>query len=174
MHFHHSSVGKESACNSGDPSSIPGSGKSTGEGIGYPLQYSWASLVVQLVKNSPAMWEIWVQSLGWDDPLEKGKLPTQVFWPRELHGLYSPWGPKESDITEPLSLWLFLICVQFSQEAGKVAWYSHLFKNFPVCCDPQNQRLYCSQWDRCFSGTSLLSLWSSECWQFDLWFLCLF
>ena len=50
---------------------IPGSGRSTGEGIGYPLQYSWASLVTQLVKNSPTMWETWVQSLGWEDPLEK-------------------------------------------------------------------------------------------------------
>ena len=51
----------------------PGSGRFTGEGIGYPLQYSWASLMAQLVKNPPAMWEIWVQSLGWEDPLEKGK-----------------------------------------------------------------------------------------------------
>ena len=55
-----SSVGKESACNAGDPGSIPGSGRSAGEGIGYPLQYSWASLVAQLVKNPPAMWETWV------------------------------------------------------------------------------------------------------------------
>ena len=52
---------------------ILGSGRSGGEGIGYPLQYSWASLVAQLVKNLPAMWEIWVQSLGWEDHLEKGK-----------------------------------------------------------------------------------------------------
>ena len=71
--FPHRSVGKESACNAGDPSSIPGSGRSTGEGIGYPLQYSWASLVGQLVKNPPVMRETWVRSLGWDDPLEKGK-----------------------------------------------------------------------------------------------------
>ena len=70
--FLDSSVGKESACSAGDPGSIPGSGKSTGEGIGYPLQYSWASLVGQLVKNPPAMWETWVWSLGWEDPLEKG------------------------------------------------------------------------------------------------------
>jgi len=53
--FPHSSVGKESACNAGDSSSIPESGRSTGEGIGYALQYSWASLVAQLVKNPPAM-----------------------------------------------------------------------------------------------------------------------
>ena len=52
---------------------IPVLGRSAGEGIGYPLQYSWASLVAQLVKNPPAMWETWVRSLGWDDPLEKGK-----------------------------------------------------------------------------------------------------
>ena len=71
--FPHSSVGKESTCNAGDPSSIPGSGRSPGEGIGYPLQYSWASLVAQLVKNLLAMQETWVQSLGWEDLLEKGK-----------------------------------------------------------------------------------------------------
>ena len=64
---------KESAGNAGDPSSIPESGRSVGEGIGYPLQYSWASLVAQLVKNLPATWETWVRSLGWEDPLEKGK-----------------------------------------------------------------------------------------------------
>ena len=68
-----SSVGKESACNAGDPGSIPRLGRSAREGIGYPLQYSWASLVAQLVKNPPAMWETWVQSLSWEDPLEKGK-----------------------------------------------------------------------------------------------------
>ena len=67
------SVGKETACNAGDPGSIPGSGRSAGERIGYPLQYSWASLVAQLVKNPPAMRETWLQSLGWEDPLEKGK-----------------------------------------------------------------------------------------------------
>ena len=71
--FPDSSVGKESACNAGDPSSIPRSERSAGEGTGYPLQYSWASLVVQLVENLPAMWEIWFLSLGWEDPLEKGE-----------------------------------------------------------------------------------------------------
>ena len=58
--FPDSSAGKESAYNAGDPSSIPELGRSSGEGIGYPLQYSWASLVPQLVKNPPAMWETWV------------------------------------------------------------------------------------------------------------------
>ena len=62
--FPDSSVGKESTCNAGDPGSIPGLGRSTGEGIGYPLQYSWASLVTQLVKNPLAMWETVVWSLA--------------------------------------------------------------------------------------------------------------
>ena len=70
--FPYSSFGKESACNAGDPGSIPGSGRFAGEGIGYPPQYTWASPVAQLVKNLPAMWETWVRSLGWEDPLEKG------------------------------------------------------------------------------------------------------
>ena len=66
-------AGKESTCNAGDPGSIPGLGRSPpGEGIGYPLWYSWASLVAQTVKNLPAMWETWVQSLDWEDPLEEG------------------------------------------------------------------------------------------------------
>ena len=71
--FIYSSVGKESTCNAGDPSSIPGLGRSPEEGTGYPLQHSWAPLVTQLVKNLPDMQETWVQSLGWNDPLEKGK-----------------------------------------------------------------------------------------------------
>ena len=62
----------ESACNAGDPGSIPGSGRSAGEGIGYPLQYPWAFLLAQLVKNPPAVQETWVQSLDWEDPLMKG------------------------------------------------------------------------------------------------------
>ena len=62
--FPHSSVGKESACNAGDPGSIPGSGRSPGEGIGYPLQYSWASLVAQLLKNLPAgVQPRWIQGI---------------------------------------------------------------------------------------------------------------
>ena len=61
----------------GDPGSIPGSGRSPGEGIGHPLQYSWASFVAQLVKNPPAMQETWVQSLGWEDPGEGKGYPLQ-------------------------------------------------------------------------------------------------
>ena len=51
---------------------IPGLGSSLGEEIGYPIQYTWASLVVQMVKKLPAMGETWVQSLGWEDTLEEG------------------------------------------------------------------------------------------------------
>ena len=72
MGFPGSSVGKESTCNAEDPSLIPRSGTSPGEGKGYLLQYSWASLVAQLIKNQPAKQETPVQFLGWEDPLEKG------------------------------------------------------------------------------------------------------
>ena len=101
--FPHSSVGKESTCNAGDPSSIPRSGRSPGEGIGYPLQYSWVFLVAQLVKNPPAMWETWVQSLSWEDLLEKGKathssiLAWRILW-TTVHGV------TETDKAEQLSL----------------------------------------------------------------------
>ena len=85
--FPGSSAGKESVCSAGDLGLIPGLGRPPGEGIDYPLQYSWASLVAQLVNNRPAMQEIWVQSLGWEDPLEKGKathtsvLTWRIPWP---------------------------------------------------------------------------------------------
>ena len=67
------SAGKESAWEAGDPGSIPGLGRSSGEWIGDPLQYSWASLMAQLIKNPTATWETWDQSLPREDPLEKGK-----------------------------------------------------------------------------------------------------
>ena len=70
--FPGSSAGKESPCSAGDPGSIPGSGRSPREGVGYPLQYSWASVGAQMGKNLPAMQETWVRSLGWEDPLEEG------------------------------------------------------------------------------------------------------
>ena len=92
-----SSACKESACDAEDPSLILGSGRSPGEGIGYPLQYSWASVVAQLVKNPTAMREIWVQSLVGKIPWRREQLPTSVFWPGEFHGLYSPWGHKGFD-----------------------------------------------------------------------------
>ena len=97
MGFPDSSVGKESACNTGDPVSITGSGRSTGEGIGYPLQYSWASLVAQLVKNLPARWETWVRSLGLErSPAEEKGYPLQYFCLKNskdciVHGVKKSW-----------------------------------------------------------------------------------
>ena len=85
--FPDSSVGKESTCNGGDPGSIPRSGRSFGEGIGYPLQCSWSSLVAELVKTLPTMWETWVQSMGWEDLRRREMLPTPVCWPGEFHGV---------------------------------------------------------------------------------------
>ena len=96
--FPGSSAGKESACNVGNPSSIPGSGRSPGEGIAYPLQYSWASLVAQMAKNPLAMQESYILSLGWKDPLEEGmathssilawRIPVdRGTWWAEVHGV---------------------------------------------------------------------------------------
>ena len=84
------SAGKESAYNAGDPSSISGLGRSPGERIVYPLQYTWASLVSQMGKNTPATQETGVQSLGWEDPLEDRKathssiLAWRIPWTEEL------------------------------------------------------------------------------------------
>ena len=84
---------KESSCNAGDLGPIFGLGRSPGEGIGcYPLQYSWASLVTQTVKNPPAMRETWVQSLGWEEPLEEGMATTLVFLPGESPKTEEPRG----------------------------------------------------------------------------------
>ena len=83
--FPDGSVGKESACNARDPGLIPGSGRSAGEGIGYPLQYSWASLVAELVKNLPEMQETWVRSLGCENPVEKGKVTHSSILQRVGH-----------------------------------------------------------------------------------------
>ena len=91
--FPGSSAGKESACNAGDPGSIPGSGSLPGEGIGYILQYSWGSPVAQAVKNSPAIQETWVWSLGCEEPLEEG-MATLVFLPGESLWTEEPGGPQ--------------------------------------------------------------------------------
>ena len=86
---------QRAACNLGDPGSFPELERSTGEGIGYPLQYSWTSLVAQVVKNPPAIRETWIQSLGWDDPLEK-RMATHS----SILAWRIPWSHKESDTTE--------------------------------------------------------------------------
>ena len=84
MGFPGDSDGKESACNTGDLGLIPGSGRSPGERIGYPLQYPQASLVVQMAKNLPAIQKTWVLSLAWEIPLEEA--PTPVLLPGQSHG----------------------------------------------------------------------------------------
>ena len=84
MGFTDSPVGKESICNAGDSGSTPGSGRYAGAGIGYPVQYSWTSLVAQMIKNPSAMQETWIQSLK--IPWRREQLPTPIFWPGEVHG----------------------------------------------------------------------------------------
>ena len=111
------SVGKESACNAGDPGSVPGLGRPSGEGIGYPLQYSWASLMAQLVKNPSAMRETWVQSLGWEDPMEKGKathssilawrIPWVVLMTFYLYYISSIWIFLDILLTDLLLLYFY-------------------------------------------------------------------
>ena len=127
--FPGSSAGKEFVCNVGDLSSIPGSGRSAGEGVGHPFHYSWASQVALLVKNPPAIWEnspgfdTWVGKIPW----RRDRLTTPVFWPGEFHGLCSPWGHKESDTTERVSVKLMSrelnqgedeICTRLKQGTG--------------------------------------------------------
>ena len=84
-------VGKESACSAGDLGLIPGLGRSAGEGIGYPFQYSWASLVAQLVQNPPQCgrpgFDLWVGKIPW----RRERLPSSVFWPGEFHGVAKSW-----------------------------------------------------------------------------------
>ena len=89
------SAAKESTCNAAEPSSIPWLGRSLGDGISYPLQYSWATLVAQMVKNPPAMQEIWVQSLDWEDPLEEG-MSGEFPWTKEPGGLHTVHGFTKS------------------------------------------------------------------------------
>ena len=75
----------------------PGLGRSGREGIGYPHQYSWASLVAQVVKNWPAMWDTWVQSLGWEDPPEKGMASPLQYSGLE-NSMDSSWGCKDPQL----------------------------------------------------------------------------
>ena len=102
---------------------IPGSGRSAGKGIGYPLQYSWASLLAQLVKNPPAMQETCFGKILW----KRERLTTPVFWPGEFHGLYSPWGHKELDRIE-----------QFSLSPSLMYQFSSVANSCPTLCDPMN------------------------------------
>ena len=95
-----SSAGKESACKAGDPGLIPGLGRSSGEGIGYSLQYSWASLVAQMVKNLPEVQETWVQSLGWEDPLEESMAAQSSILAWRIPMDRGAWGATVQGCTE--------------------------------------------------------------------------
>ena len=140
--FNGSSAGKEFACTAGDPGSIPGSGRSPGEGIGYPLQYSWASLEAQMVKNPPAMQETWVRSLAWADPLEEGMathssiLAWRISWTEEPGGLQSMrsqrvrhnWATKHSREWNSPG-----VTPQILPSDGTAGSQSHLLLPFLVC-----------------------------------------
>ena len=116
-----SRTGKESVCNTGDPSLIPGSGRSAGEGIGHPLQYSWAYLVAQLVRNAPAMRETWVWSLGWEDLLEK-EMATHA----SIQAWRIPWiGWIVHGVTKS---WMWLSNFHFSWTPWEFSLIFHGFK----------------------------------------------
>ena len=100
LDFPGSSPGKESICNAGDLWLIPGSGKSPGEEIGYPLQYTWASLMAQLVKSLPAVWETWVQSLAWEDPLEENTATHSDTCARRIPMDRGAWWATVHGVTE--------------------------------------------------------------------------
>ena len=125
----HGSVGKESTCNEGDPSSIPRLGRSAGEGIGYPLQHTWASLVAQLVKNPPAMRETWVPSPSWEDPLEKEKATHSSILAWRI-----PWTVLSMGVTKSRTqlsyfhfhfhfqkMMLWKCCTQYASKFGKLS-----------------------------------------------------
>ena len=108
--FPDSSVGKETSCHAGDPGSIPGSGRSPGEGTGCPLLYSWASLVAQSVRIHMQCGRLGFSPWAGTIPWRREQLLTPVFLPGEFHGQTSlagyvhPWGHKESNTTERFSL----------------------------------------------------------------------
>ena len=121
--FADSSVGIESTWNAGDPGSIPGSGRSAGEVIGYPLQYCWASLVAQLVKNLPAMWEAWVRSLGWEDPLEKGMAThsSSLAW-------RIPWTVESMGSQNIGHDWVTFTCLSSCWCEASIIWQCSMFR----------------------------------------------
>ena len=109
--FPGSSTGNESSCNAVDPGSIPGSGRSPAEGIGYPLHYSWASPVAQMVKNLPTMWETWVQSLSPEDPQERGMATHSSILARRISKSWtwlSNWAHTHTQLQRGTGLMLHL------------------------------------------------------------------
>ena len=134
MSFPGSSAGKESACSAGDPGSIPGLGRSPGEGIGYPIQYSWAFLMAQTGFN-PLVRKIlfWVGKASW----RRAWQPTPVFLPGESHGQrslagYSTWGHKESDTTKHI-IFPFNILYGPTVTSAHEYWENHSFDYVDLC-----------------------------------------
>ena len=111
--FPANSAGKESTCNAGDPSLIPGSGRSTGEGKGYLLKVSWAPCVLLGKESACNSGDLGSNPGLGRFPWRRERLPTPVFWPGEFHGLYSPQGPKELDMTE--RLFTFKLCLHMNK-----------------------------------------------------------
>ena len=166
--FPSSSAGKESACNAGDSDSIPGLGRSAGEGIGYQLQYSWASLVAQPVKNPPAVWETWVRSLGWEDPLEKGTathssiLAWRIPWTTVAKSrtrlrdfekkLYNKDGfPGGASVKEPTCQCKRCKRYRFSLWVGQIPWRREWLPTpvfLPGESHGQRSLMGCSPWSR--------------------------
>ena len=170
--FPGSSAGKQSTCNAGNPGAIPGWGRSLGEGIGYPLHYSWASLVSQMVKNLSSMWETWVWSLGWEDPLEEGmathfsilawRIPMDIVaWSATVQSV------TESDTTEWLStaqhrytykldafIWviiflfcfMFLSCLYTASLQCLGTFLVSVFCYISYCCSEDREHLELCHW----------------------------
>ena len=107
-------------------------------------KWYWASLVAQLIKNPPAMWETWVGKIPW----RRERLPTPGFWPGEFHGLYSPWGRKESDTTERLFHFHSLYGAQAGVGPGPGGGHETMWclGRVPIrqCDTPRNSPLGCS------------------------------
>ena len=151
--FPDSSVGKESVCNAGDTSSDLGLGRSPGEGIGYPLQYSWASLVAHLVKNLPVMWETWFPSLGWEYPLEKGKATPSSHLAWRI-----PWTCIGHWVTESGTEWLSL-----SPASNPTLW-----------SEGKPQLCLLGLWGQQEASLSPLAGWTGILKDVCVWFFCVF
>ena len=160
-----SSAGKESTCNAGDPSSIPGLGRSPGES---PLQYSWASLMAQKVKNPPAMWETWVWFLSWEVPLEEGMathwsiLTWRIPWTEELARLQSmksqrvghDWATKHSTAHRPvLQYFIPNRKNHWNPQVGQMRITCEILKYTDFWCLPQTIKSESLKWD---PGISIL------------------
>ena len=134
---------KEPACSAGDPGSIPGSGRSAREGIGYPLQYSWASFMAQLVKNLPAMQETWVWCLGWEDPLKKGKATHSSILAWSI-----PWTIQSMGSLRVGHDWVTFTFTPYSQKqkSSFLLLALDLLSCFLLCFKNKNMKYYTLYW----------------------------